>query len=79
MTFKDKFEEFYIVGQKYSRLGNIYTLDKIIPLSNCSQCSGTFGCCDGIRMVFTPTTDWKCPYHGHDLAYEKVQSTNVRW
>ena len=77
--FEDEFKEFYIEGQKYSKSGKIYILNKIIFSHKCNcGCPGPFGDCDGKQLQFTPAS-WECPYEGSELAYEKVQDTNTRW
>lgn len=77
--FKDEFEKFYIVGQKYSKFGKVYILKRIISFTHCDSCPGPFGDCDGTQLQFLPETDWECPYDGDELAYEKVHDTNERW
>ena len=77
--FEDKFKEFYIEGQKYSRSDKVYTLDKILFPHRCEcGCPGPFGDCNGKKLRFIPAS-WECPYEGDELAYEKLQNTNTRW
>ena len=77
--FEDEFKEFYIEGQKYSKSGKVYILNKIVFSHKCNcECPGPLGNCDGKLLLFTPA-GWECPYDGDELAYEKVQDTNTRW